>query len=63
MNKTRYYEGRVKVLKISETTAMKTAMYELLEDGLLGNKTFGFKDGKKGEIILAPVRRCFKERK
>jgi len=59
----RYYEGRVKVKKISKITAKNTALYELLEDGILGSKRFGFREGRIGEIIHCPVRVCFKIKK
>ena len=50
----RYYKGIVKIERISDMTPMKTALYDVLEDGL---------HLKKGSQICAPVRLCWREKK
>ena len=50
----RYYKGIVKIERISEMTPMKTALYDVLEDGL---------HLKKGTQIIAPVRICWRNKK
>ena len=50
----RYYKGIVKLERISEMSPMKTALYNVLEDGL---------HLKKDTQILAPVRLCWRKKK
>lgn len=59
----RYYAGKLKCKRISKATVMKTALYECLEDGVIGSEDKGFREINKGELFMAPFRRCFKNKK
>lgn len=59
----RYYAGKVKCQKLSAMSPMKTAIYEALEDGIIGTKKLEYREVKKGERFTALVRRCYKKRK
>ena len=50
----RYYKGIVKLKRISGMSLMKTALYDVLEDGL---------HLKEGSQICAPVRLCWRDKK
>lgn len=68
VNKIRYYQGKLKVKRISSQTPNKTAMYEVLESKCLmvhigdkeKNPTKIKRKFEVGEIINAPCRRCFR---
>lgn len=51
----RYYKGLIKLERISDVSIMKTALYRVLEKGLNTKKI--------GDLIIAPVRLCWKKRK
>ena len=59
----RFYAGKLKCKRISKMTVMKTALYEALEDGIIGSKKLGFREISKGDVFIAPIRRCFKDKK
>jgi len=70
MNEIRYYAGKLKVKRITSMSASKTALYEILETMdmkvSIGNKNNSVKvlrHFEKGELITAPCRRCFINRK
>ena len=60
-NNIRYYAGNVKCERISDMTPMKTALYKALEEGIIGTKKLP-RNIKKGELFIAPVRRCFSKK-
>lgn len=71
MNEIRYYAGKVKLKRLTKMTTSKTALYEILEDVEMeinigdkkNNPTKILRGFKKGELINAPCRRCFINRK
>ncbi len=59
----RYYAGKVKCKRISKMTPMKTALFQALENGVIGSKKLGYREISLNELFIAPVRRCFKKEK
>lgn len=51
----RYYKGEIKIERISSVSVMKTALYRVLEKGINTKKV--------GDLIIAPIRLCWKKRK
>ena len=50
----RYYKGKYMVIRISKTSPMKTALYLILE---------AFNQHNVWDMMIAPVRLCWRKRK
>lgn len=50
----RYHKGIQKIKRISRTSPLKTALYEILESGKLGDR---------GTKHILPVRLCWRKKK
>lgn len=59
----RYYMGRHMIKKMSKTDCLGKALYMILQNGYVGNKKLGYRDVRKGELIIAPSRLCWKNKK
>ena len=54
MSSDRYFKGKYKLERISPKSETNTALYRALEDG---------ENWKKGDLIIIPVRICWKNKK
>jgi len=63
MNDIRYYKGIFKLERLSKGSPMKTALYRVLEFGVVGTNDLGNRIVCPGELIIAPYRICKKLRK